>query len=197
MRILYGVQSTGNGHITRARAMARALADQGLSVDYLFSGREADQFFDMEGFGAYRLCQGFTLAIENGRLDTLGTLRRLAPRRFLREVRALDLEPYDLVITDFEPVTAWAARLRHKPSVGIGHQYAFLYPVPRPAGGAATTSPRLPAPPAPPAPRPGSAPTASSSATPASSRETFISCSQESFWLLSAAIRTAWRTTAG
>ena len=122
MRILYGVQSTGNGHITRARAMARALADQGLSVDYLFSGREADQFFDMEGFGAYRLCQGFTLAIENGRLDTLGTLRRLAPRRFLREVRALDLEPYDLVITDFEPVTAWAARLRHKPSVGIGHQ---------------------------------------------------------------------------
>ena len=135
MRILYGVQSTGNGHITRARAMARALADQGLSVDYLFSGREADQFFDMEGFGAYRLCQGFTLAIENGRLDTLGTLRRLAPRRFLREVRALDLEPYDLVITDFEPVTAWAARLRHKPSVGIGHQYAFLYPVPRPAGG--------------------------------------------------------------
>lgn len=134
MRILYGVQSTGNGHITRARAMARALADQGLNVDYLFSGREADQFFDMEAFGSYRLCRGFTLAIENGRLNTLGTLRRIAPRRFLREIRELDLEPYDLVLTDFEPVTAWAARLRRKPSIGIGHQYAFLYPVPRPAG---------------------------------------------------------------
>jgi len=50
------------------------------------------------------------------------------------EVRALDLSPYDLILTDFEPVTAWAARLRHKPCVGIGHQYAFRYPVPRPGG---------------------------------------------------------------
>jgi uncharacterized protein (TIGR00661 family) len=134
MRILYGVQSTGNGHITRARAMAKALADQGLAVDYLFSGRPADQFFDMEIFGSYRLCEGFTLAIENGRLSALGTMRRAAPRRFLRQVRELDLEPYDLVVTDFEPVTAWAARLRGKPTIGIGHQYAFHYPIPRPRG---------------------------------------------------------------
>jgi len=60
MRILYGVQGTGNGHITRARAMAKAMADQGLAVDYLFSGRAADQFFDMEPFGDYRLCKGLT-----------------------------------------------------------------------------------------------------------------------------------------
>ncbi len=134
MRILYGVQSTGNGHITRARAMAGALAEQGLRVDYLFSGREADGFFDMEVFGDYRLCRGFTLAIQRGRLDALATLRSVAPRQFLREVRELDLDPYDLVLTDFEPVTAWAARLQRKPSIGIGHQYAFLYPVPRPPG---------------------------------------------------------------
>lgn len=134
MRILYGVQGTGNGHITRARAMARALADQGLAVDYLFSGRPADQFFDMEPFGDYRLCGGFSLAIDSGRLRTLATLRQAAPRQFVREVRALDLAPYDLVITDFEPVTAWAARLRRKPCIGIGHQYAFRYPIPRPPG---------------------------------------------------------------
>lgn len=134
MRILYGVQATGNGHITRARAMAKALADQGLDVDYLFSGRPADQFFDMEPFGDYRLRLGFSLDIRDGRLRTLGTLRQTAPRQFVREVRELDLAPYDLVITDFEPITAWAARLRRKPSVGIGHQYAFRYPVPRPSG---------------------------------------------------------------
>ncbi|MFZ2208047.1 MAG: glycosyltransferase family protein, partial [Porticoccaceae bacterium] len=134
MRILYGVQGTGNGHITRARAMAKAMADQGLAVDYLFSGREADQFFDMEPFGNYQLRAGFTLAIEAGRLRSVGTLRKLNPRRFLREVRSLDLSQYDLILTDFEPVTAWAARLRHKPCVGIGHQYAFHYPVPRPGG---------------------------------------------------------------
>ena len=38
---------------------------------------------------------------------------------------SLDLSPYDLVITDFEPITAWAAKLRNKPCMGIGHQYAF------------------------------------------------------------------------
>ncbi len=134
MRILYGVQGTGNGHITRARAMAKAMADQGLAVDYLFSGREADQFFDMEPFGDYQLRTGFTLAIEAGRLRSVGTLRKFNPRRFLREVRSLDLSQYDLILTDFEPVTAWAARLHHKPCVGIGHQYAFRYPVPRPGG---------------------------------------------------------------
>ena len=134
MRILYGVQGTGNGHITRARALAKALAEQNLAVDYLFSGREADQFFDMEIFGAYRLCGGFSLDIRAGSVRTLGTLRQTAPRRFLREVRELNLEPYDLVLTDFEPVTAWAARVRGKPCIGLGHQYAFRYPIPRPSG---------------------------------------------------------------
>lgn len=134
MRVLYGVQGTGNGHITRARALAKAMADQGLAVDYLFSGREAHQFFDMEPFGDYRLCKGFTLDIKAGRVRAVGTLLNLEPRRFLREIRALDLSGYDLILSDFEPVTAWAARLRHKPCVGIGHQYAFRYPIPRARG---------------------------------------------------------------
>ena len=29
------------------------------------------------------------------------------------------------MITDFEPLTAWAGRLQNKPVIGIGHQYAF------------------------------------------------------------------------
>ncbi|WP_275451435.1 glycosyltransferase family protein, partial [Photobacterium sanctipauli] len=60
MKILYGVQGTGNGHISRAREMARALASQGAEVDYLFSGRPADQYFDMEGFGDYQTRRGLT-----------------------------------------------------------------------------------------------------------------------------------------
>ena len=54
MRILYGVQATGNGHITRARVMAPALRNAGIEVDYLFSGRPADQLFNMEPFGDYQ-----------------------------------------------------------------------------------------------------------------------------------------------
>ena len=45
--------------------------------------------------------------------------------QFKKDVFSLDVSLYDLIITDFEPITAWAAKLRNKPVIGIGHQYAF------------------------------------------------------------------------
>jgi uncharacterized protein (TIGR00661 family) len=38
------------------------------------------------------------------------------------------VEEYDLVINDFEPVTAWACKLRGLPCVGLSHQAAVLHP---------------------------------------------------------------------
>ncbi len=43
MKILYGAQATGNGHVTRARAMAPTFNKAGLDVDYLFSGRDPEK----------------------------------------------------------------------------------------------------------------------------------------------------------
>ena len=59
MQILYGVQGTGNGHITRARTMARALTDSSIEVDYLFSSAyiEFYQIFSEYGAGATFLCK--------------------------------------------------------------------------------------------------------------------------------------------
>ena len=59
MKLLYGVQGTGNGHITRARALNKYLAEFGLEVDFLFSGRDRDRYFDMEEFGDKWNTQGF------------------------------------------------------------------------------------------------------------------------------------------
>ncbi|MCK9503129.1 MAG: glycosyltransferase [Porticoccaceae bacterium] len=131
MKILYGVQGTGNGHITRARAMARELQACGVSVDYLFSGREADKFFDMTVFGDYRLRKGLTFASKEGRIRPLATLVNSQPLQFWRDVKTLDLTPYDLVVTDFEPVTAWAGKYRKVRVVGLGHQYAFHHNIPQ------------------------------------------------------------------
>lgn len=131
MRILYGVQATGNGHISRARALAPALAAVGIAVDFLFSGRAPADLFDMAPFGAYRLCQGLTFATRGGRVRPLQTLIDTAPLAFARDVRGLDLAPYDLILTDFEPVTAWAGRRAGKLVIGIGHQYAFEHPIPQ------------------------------------------------------------------
>jgi len=131
MRILYGIQGTGNGHISRARAMAPALAKQGIEVDFLFSGRQPDQYFDMAPFGDFSLRTGLTFVTEEGKIRPLKTVQRSAPFQFLRDIHQLELDNYDLVLTDFEPITAWAAKLRNKPVLGLGHQYAFNFPVPQ------------------------------------------------------------------
>ncbi|GGO88786.1 glycosyl transferase [Marinobacterium nitratireducens] len=131
MKILYGVQATGNGHITRARVMAPALAEAGLEVDYLFSGREPQGLFDMEPFGDYACRRGLTFRYRpGGRIDVPGTLFGNSLRELFRDIRKLDLGGYDLVISDFEPVTAWAARRRGVPSLGIAHQYVFNHRLP-------------------------------------------------------------------
>lgn len=44
MRILYGVQGTGNGHLSRARVMAKALMKQDIEVDFLFRGVSLNSF---------------------------------------------------------------------------------------------------------------------------------------------------------
>ena len=62
MRILYGVQGTGNGHISRCRLIAQSLQAAGAEVDYVFSGREAAAYFDMQAFGDYRALPGLTFA---------------------------------------------------------------------------------------------------------------------------------------
>jgi uncharacterized protein (TIGR00661 family) len=131
MRILYGVQATGNGHITRARAIAPKLAQAGARVDWLFSGRPWEKLFEMDAFGDYQWRAGLTFATQDGHVQYLKTAWENPLGRFVRDVKNLDLSGYDLVVSDFEPVTAWAARLRGVESVGIGHQYAFNYDVPR------------------------------------------------------------------
>ncbi len=125
MRILYGIQGTGNGHITRARTMERALAESSIEVDYLFFDRPQDKFFNMEAFAGFRSHRGLTFCWKNGPIDYLRMVLSNNLVRFIHDFRTLDLSGYDLVITDFEPITAWAAKLQNKPSLGIDHQYAF------------------------------------------------------------------------
>ncbi|OHX37544.1 glycosyltransferase [Methylomonas sp. LWB] len=134
MKIFYGVQGTGNGHITRARVMARELNTAGFDVTFQFSGRPADKYFDMEVFNGYQLKDGLTFNTHKGQVSYVKTALQAKPIRFVKDIGSLDLSGYDLIISDFEPVTAWAAKRQRKPVLGIGHQYAFGHDIPR-AGG--------------------------------------------------------------
>ena len=126
MRILYGVQATGQGHISRARAMAHALKQHpDVDVTWLFSGRPRERLFDMEPFGDFQHYAGLTFVTEAGQLRYRKTIMANRYWQFIRDVWQLDVKAYDLVVTDYEPVTAWAGKLRRQSVLGIGHQYAF------------------------------------------------------------------------
>lgn len=136
MKILYGVQGTGNGHITRARAMAEAfLQFPGLEVQWLFSGRPPEKLFAMEAFGDYWWREGLTFVHKAGKIDQIATAKQLNVSRLRKDIRDLPVQDFDLVISDFEPVTAWAAKKRKRPSLGLGHQYAFNFAIPTPRFG--------------------------------------------------------------
>jgi len=130
MKILYGVQGTGNGHLSRARAMARHFKEKNIDVSYLFSGRSRESYFEMDAFGDFEVRKGLTFAVENGQVNYLKTVFKNNPITFIKEVKNLDLTPYDLVLCDFEPVTGWASKLQKKPVIGFGHQSAFRHKIP-------------------------------------------------------------------
>lgn len=130
MKILYGVNGVGNGHITRSRIMAQKLQTSGHTVTYLFSGR--DKYFDMDAFLPNIIYKkGLRFHVENGKVKIWKTILNNDMSTFLRDIDELDLSQYDLVISDYEPITAWAAKLQKKFSLGIGHQYAFNYDIPK------------------------------------------------------------------
>ncbi|WP_281213762.1 MJ1255/VC2487 family glycosyltransferase [Shewanella insulae] len=135
MRILYGVQGTGNGHLSRARIMAKALKNQRVDVDFFFSGRDSQRYFDMQCFGEYRAQPGLTFATQNGCVSIAKTALQNSLSALVKDVRGLDLSGYDLVLNDYEPVSAWAARIQGVPSIGVSHQAALQYDVPKVGNG--------------------------------------------------------------
>jgi uncharacterized protein (TIGR00661 family) len=129
MKILYGVQGTGNGHISRASAMMAAFKNHPeLEITWLLSGR--DKSHGCGDISTFEWRAGFTFATQNGRINLLQTARCNNLLQFWRDISTLELDGYDLLVTDFEPVLAHAARKRGLPVVGLGHQYAFRYPIP-------------------------------------------------------------------
>ena len=125
MRILYGVQGTGHGHLVRSAAMVAGLRGRGHDVHCLLTGRSSAAFADPVIRASHTLLEGFTGQAAGGRVRILGTLSQLRVARFLRDVGSFDASGFDLVLTDYEPVSAWIARRCGRRSIGVGHLYAF------------------------------------------------------------------------
>lgn len=134
MKILFGVQGTGNGHISRCRTLAKALKAAGANVDYIFSGRNVQDYFDMNDFGDYKTYEGMSFVTQNGKINIRKTISRIRAFRLIKDVRELNLDQYDTIISDFEPVSAWAAYHQERKCLGISNQVICQYLKPKEYG---------------------------------------------------------------
>lgn len=123
MRILYGIQGTGNGHLSRAEEIVPILKKMA-QVDVLISGNQSQikSSFDVQ----YKR-NGLTfLASKDGRVDLFRTIINSSPIKLIKEIKNFDSKKYDLVISDFEPISAWSALINGIPCVELSHQAAVL-----------------------------------------------------------------------
>ncbi len=126
MNILYGIQGTGNGHLTRAMEIIPHLRKKA-KVDILISGEQFDLPLKLEP--RYRLKGLYFVFGKNGGINLIETYRRIQTFRFLKEIRDFPIEKYDLVISDFEPVSCWAAQKKNVRCIGLSNQAATLHPL--------------------------------------------------------------------
>jgi uncharacterized protein (TIGR00661 family) len=130
MKILYSVQATGNGHISRAMELLPYLEKYG-TVDLFLSGENSSLSLNApikyrsKGLSLFYTC--------NGTLDYWKLAKSISLLRLNKEVRNLPVENYDLILNDFECITSLACAHKKVPSVNFGHQASFhSHKTPRP-----------------------------------------------------------------
>ena len=122
MKIFYAVQATGNGHVSRAMELLPHLQQYG-DVDIFLSGNNSHLALDApikyrsKGLSLYYNCKGG--------LDFWQLAKDFQPLRLRQEIRDLPVEKYDLVINDFDYITAAACAKKKLTSVNFGHQASF------------------------------------------------------------------------
>ena len=123
MKILYAIQGTGNGHLSRANDIIPCLQKHG-SVDILVSGTQGDLKLPFRV--KYKL-KGLSFIFgKKGGVALFKTLTHSNIRKLIKNIKQLPVEEYDLIINDFEPVSAWACYFKNKPCINLSHQSAVL-----------------------------------------------------------------------
>lgn len=130
MKILYALPATGNGHISRANEIYPHLKKYG-EVDFLVSGINSNL---QTKFPIKYSSKGISLFYNSkGGLDYSKFLKNIHLPEIWREINELPIKQYDWVISDFEPLSAWACKKRKQFCMQWGHQASFVYKnVPRP-----------------------------------------------------------------
>ena len=123
MKVLYAVQATGNGHISRAKEIIPYIRTN-IQVDVLLSGTSSEIEL---GFPIRFRLKGLSFEFgKNGGINIFKSIFKLNFWQFFKDLKRLPLKEYDFVINDFEPVSAWACVIKKKHCIALSHQYSLL-----------------------------------------------------------------------
>lgn len=124
MKILYALQGTGNGHLARAQKMLPILEEYG-DLNVFVSGSNSQ--LQLENY-QFKHHNGLSLFYNQlGKVSYKRIFKENSFKSFWNEVNHFPIEKYDLIINDFEPITAHAARKKKINIVGLSHQVSLLF----------------------------------------------------------------------
>ena len=121
MKILYGIQLNGNGHITRSLELISKLRSSGYVVDIIASGGN----YSIELPEETKKFKGLSIYFnKSGKINWFKTLILLNIFKLIKDLD-YDCSDYDLVISDFEPISAYSAKKYKVKSIGISNQISI------------------------------------------------------------------------
>jgi uncharacterized protein (TIGR00661 family) len=121
MKILYGIQLNGNGHITRSLELINQLKAKGYEVDVIASGGN----YSIELPDYIKKFKGLSMYFnKSGKINKLKTTLSLNLFKLIKDIN-YDCSGYDLVISDFEPISAYSAKKHRVKSIGISNQVSI------------------------------------------------------------------------
>ncbi|MHC5179483.1 MAG: glycosyltransferase family protein [Planctomycetota bacterium] len=130
-RILYGVAGEGFGHSSRSDLLGQRLINAGHTVLFAASNKSY-RYLKPTFQDAVREVYGLSFYCRDGRVDPMRTLwQNVAgyPKgaSVNRELFADSVRPFrpDVVISDFEPFSAWWAWQHNVPCVSIDHEHVL------------------------------------------------------------------------
>lgn len=91
-------------------------------VDILISGIQADVFLPFPV--KYRFNGLSFIFGKKGGIDLVNTYKESKLKALYKEINQLPVHDYDVVISDFEPVSSWACKINKKTCIGLSHQAA-------------------------------------------------------------------------
>ena len=122
MKILYAIQTTGNGHLSRAQKLVPKFSEK-TNVDILTSG-------PLNNFPTYKPpikhYKGFKFfTSKSGSINWIQTVFLNNYFQFFIDVFNCPVRDYDIVISDYEPISAWASMLKGIKCVALSNQYVL------------------------------------------------------------------------